>query len=200
MKEAKPAIIADLIERFSQLPGVGRKTAERYVYYLINQTPEVIRELADKIADLPKSITKCESCNRIAEDSPCNICHDSQRDKSIICVVAESQDLAPIESSKHYRGQYHVLGGVLNPLEGITPDKLTIKALLQRLEKNGVKEIILALNPDIEGESTALQLAKTLKNKPVKVTRLARGLPMGSDLAYADEVTLSNAIKGRQEV
>lgn len=200
MKESRPAIINDLIERLSELPGIGRKTAERFVYYLVNQPESKLSALAENISSLPKEVKKCETCGRIAEKSPCFFCSDKNRRNDIICVVAESQDIAPIENTGKYDGRYHILGGVINALEGITPDKLSINNLIERIQANGFKEVILALNPNMEGESTVLHISKLLKDKNIKITRLARGLPIGSDLAYADEITLSNALQDRQEV
>lgn len=196
----QPGIITELIERLSELPGVGQKTATRYVYFLVSQPAEKLKRMGDVISTLAASVTTCAVCHRIAEKTPCSLCTDRTRDPRVLCVVAESQEITPIENTDKFRGRYHVLGGVINVLEGIGPDKLAIADLIQRVGRDAVSEIILALNPDMEGESTALHLAKLLKDKDVKVTRLARGLPMGSDLAYADEVTLASAIEGRQEV
>ncbi|MFH0952690.1 MAG: recombination mediator RecR [Patescibacteria group bacterium] len=200
MKDSRPAIISALIEQLSELPGVGNKTAERYVYYLINQSADKLEKLGQDIAAINQTITKCSVCHRIADKDICLICADNNRDKETLCVLAESQDIAAIENTDSFNGRYHILGGLLNPLEGITTDKLAIKSLLERINKEGIKEIIIAFNPDMEGESTALYLIKQLKNISVRVTRLARGLPMGADLAYADEITLTNALVGRQVV
>lgn len=196
----RPRIIAELIERLSELPGVGRKTAERYVYYLIQQPQEKIERLGQTISQLSTAITTCSVCHRIADSSPCSICTNDKRNPKMLCVVAESQDIAPVENTGHFTGRYHVLGGVINTLDGVGPDQLQIDSLLNRVTDQGITEVLLALNPDIEGESTALHLTRLLKEKKVKVTRLARGLPMGSELAYADEITLASAIDGRQEI
>lgn len=196
----RPRVIADLIERLSELPGVGRKTAERYVYFLVNQPTEKLKRLGESIESLAGAITTCQTCHRIADASPCSICGNQKRDTKQLCIVAESQDIGPIENTGHFKGRYHVLGGVINTLDGTGPDQLHIDDLLQRVANEGVTEVVLALNPDMEGESTALHIAKLLKTKNIRVTRLARGLPMGSDLAYADEVTLASAIDGRQEL
>jgi len=195
-----PEPISNLINEFNKLPGIGPKTSERFVFYLLKQPKEEISRLSQVLENLKDKITYCSACQNISEKNPCYICSDQRRDKKVICVVAESHDMASIENTGEYKGLYHVLGGDLNPLEGITPDRLKIKELLARVKNDGVKEIILALNPDLEGESTILYLTKILKPLNIKTTRLARGLPMGSDLEYADEVTLSNALKGRLEI
>lgn len=195
-----PEPIQNLINEFNKLPGIGPKTSERFVFYLLKQPKEEIVKLTHVLENLKNKITYCSVCQNISEQNPCPICSDSKRDKKTICIVSESHDLASIENTGEFKGLYHVLGGTLSPLEGITPDKLAIKQLLQRIKKDKVKEIIVALNPDLEGESTTLYLTKTLKPFNIKITRLARGLPMGSDLEYADEVTLSNALKGRMQI
>ncbi len=195
-----PEPIQNLINEFNKLPGIGPKTSERFVFYLLKQPKEEISRLAQVLENLKDKITYCSVCQNVSEKNPCIICSDQKRSKTTICVVAESHDMASIENTGEFNGLYHVLGGNLNPLENITPDKLKIKELVQRIKKDGVKEIILALNPDLEGESTTLYLTKLLKPLNTKITRLARGLPMGSDLEYADEVTLSNALKGRLEI
>ena len=195
-----PEPIQNLINEFNKLPGIGPKTSERFVFYLLKQPKEEISRLAQVLENLKDKITYCSVCQNVSEKNPCIICSDQKRSKTTICVVAESHDMASIENTGEFNGLYHVLGGNLNPLENITPDKLKIKELVQRIKKDGVKEIILALNPDLEGESTTLYLTKLLKPLNIKITRLARGLPMGSDLEYADEVTLSNALKGRLEI
>lgn len=202
-----PSSIQNLIDEFNKLPGIGPKTAEKLVFYLLKQSKTELSSFAQALEHVKDRITICSLCQNIAEKSPCHICQDPKRDKTTICIVAETQDMAMIESTGEYHGLYHILGGTLNTLEGITPDQLKIKELLARIipplnkgGQGGVKEIILALNPDLEGETTILYLTKILKPYKVRITRLARGLPMGSDLEYADEVTLSNALKGRREV
>jgi len=156
--------------------------------------------MADSLRQAKDEVVICRQCFRFADQDPCPICADKRRDKSLLCVVAESQNIPVIEKTGAFAGHYHVLGGLISPLEGITPDKLKIDELEQRLKTNGVKEVILALNPDLDGETTSLYLAKLIKPIGIKVTRLARGLPMGADLEYADEVTLENAILGRKEI
>jgi len=195
-----PSSIQSLIDHFSKLPTVGPKTAERYVFYLLKQHPESLQQFAQAIAELKEKTTICQTCLAIAEANPCPICADAKRNRSIICLVADSRDLLAIEATGQYQGLYHCLGGVINTIEGVKPEQLNIKQLLARLKPAVVKEIILAFNPDLEGETTALYLAKLLKPYKIKITRLAKGLPMGADLEYADEITLSNALKYRNEV
>ncbi|MFH0853601.1 MAG: recombination mediator RecR [bacterium] len=195
-----PEPIKALIEAFSQLPGVGQKTAERYVFYLLAQPKQSLEGLGQAVVHLRDKITTCSICSTFTETDPCDICSDSQRSKTEVCIVAQTPDLLAIEATSEFKGRYHVLGGVLNPIEGITPDQLNTKSLLDRITKDSVAEVLIATNPDMEGEATALYLYKLLKPTNVKITRLARGLPMGSNLEYADEATLGNAIKGRRDM
>ncbi|MFA5359360.1 MAG: recombination mediator RecR [Patescibacteria group bacterium] len=205
-----PASIQNLIDYFCKLPTVGPKTAERYVFYLLKQHPEWLQQFAQAIAEVKEKTTVCKTCLAIAESNPCRICSDQKRNHSVICLVADTRDMLVIESTKQYNGVYYILGGVINTIEGIKPDQLNIKAFLNRLKQENIKEIILAFNPNLEGETTAMYLAKLLKpckinphtkfGVGVKVTRLAKGLPMGADLEYADEITLSNALKYRNEI
>ncbi|MFA6098765.1 MAG: recombination mediator RecR [Patescibacteria group bacterium] len=196
-----PDSINKLIEKFFSLPGIGPKAAERIVFYLLKQPPAVINDLMSNLANLKKEIVICQQCFNVSAKNPCEFCQDAKRDKTIICVISEPQDLQIIEKTGEYRGLYHILGGNLNPVEGITPEKLHIEQLINRIQqKSAVKEIIIATNPDLEGESTAMYLTRKLKDFPVKITRLAKGLSMGSTIEYADEVTMSNALKGRQEI
>lgn len=197
-----PPSIQNLIDHFSKLPTVGPKTAERYVFYLLKQHPEELQKFAQSIAELKEKTTICQKCFSYAEKNPCSICSDAKRDRNFLCVVSDTRDMLSIESTGEFKGLYHILGGELNVIEGIKPDQLNVRQLEERIKKEPIKEIILALNPNLEGETTALYLAKTLKQiKPVvKITRLARGLPMGADLEYADEITLGNALKYRNEV
>ncbi|MCK4553708.1 recombination protein RecR [Candidatus Parcubacteria bacterium] len=192
-----PSSIQNLINHFSQLPTVGPKTAERYVFYLLKQSPEELQKFAQTIAELKEKTTVCQTCFAIAEANPCLICSDQKRNQAIICVVADTRDMLTIEATKQYNGLYHILGGTINAIESIKPEQLNIKQLIVRVKQNGIKEIILALNPDLEGETTAMYLAKLLKSLNIKITRLAKGLPMGADLEYADEITLTNALKYR---
>lgn len=195
-----PASIQNLIDHFSKLPSVGPKTAERYVFYLLKTHPESLQSFAQAIAELKEKTAVCQTCLSIAEANPCSICSDGKRNHSVVCLAADTRDILAIEATKQYNGLYFILGGVINTIEGIKPEQLNIKLLLARLKTGPVKEIILALNPDLEGETTAMYLAKLLKPHKIKITRLAKGLPMGADLEYADEITLSNALKYRSEM
>ncbi len=192
-----PASIQNLINHFSKLPTVGPKTAERYVFYLLKQNGEELQKFAQAIAELKEKTVICKTCLAFAEASPCLICANKKRDASTICIVATTRDMLSIETTNEFTGLYHVLGGVLNAIEGIKPEQLNIKKLIERIKKNNVKEIILALNPNLEGETTAMYLTKLLKPYKLRLTRLAKGLPMGSNLEYADEITLANALKYR---
>ena len=195
-----PEPIKNLINHFDKLPGIGPKTAEKLVFYLLKQPKFEIKGFSDAMQALHDTVGFCQTCQNFSQNDHCEICKDPQRDKTTICIVAENHDLAAIEHSSEFHGVYHVLGGTLNPLEGITPDLLNVKQLLERIKKDRVNEIILAFNSDFEGEATVLYLNKILKDTPVKITRLAQGLPMGSVVEYADEVTLAKAIKGRTEI
>ncbi|MFA6228136.1 MAG: recombination mediator RecR [Patescibacteria group bacterium] len=193
--------IKNLVDKFARFPSIGPKTAERMVYYLLRQSPEKMDELSSAIHQLKNSITACNICFNFSESNPCPICSDLRRDRRIICIVAKPQDISAIEKTGSYNGVYHVLGGNINPLENIMPENLRLKELLARIKDNEACELILALNQDMIGETTALYLSKLLKQfSQVTVTRLARGLPMGADLEYADEVTLESAISGRREL
>lgn len=194
-----PKPIQNLVEEFNKLPGIGPKTSERFVYYLLRQPKETVDALVRALTYLRNKIVVCETCHAFTEYNPCAICRSVQRDKTLLCVVAESPQIQILEKTGEFNGRYFVLGGVLNPIEGITPDRLNIRLLVERLKKSQpkIKEVILALNPDVEGESTGLYLKKLLQPHVAKVSRLARGLPVGADLDYADEVTLGDALKGR---
>lgn len=193
-----PAAVQNLIDKLSTLPSVGPKTAERYVFYLLRQKEEKLKTLAEAIQDLPKKITTCHQCFAWAESSPCPICADQNRSPETLCVVENSQDLAAIEATKQYHGRYFVLGGLIDTIHDVKPSDLNINRLVERIKKNEIKELILGLNFTMEGETTALYLTHLFKGM-IKITRLARGLPAGSDLEYADELTLSNALKYRHE-
>lgn len=198
-----PKAILELMEQFRRLPGVGPKTALRFVFAALRWTDADRDALARALRDVSAQTTRCETCMNVAESDPCRLCSDPARDGSVICVVAEPQHLAAIEATGAYRGRYHVLGGVLSPLDGITPDRLAITRLETRIktaQPHPVLEVVLALEPSIEGETTMLYLARRLAPLGVKVTRLARGLPVGADLEYADEVTLGDALRGRRSV
>ena len=187
-----------LIDQLSKLPGVGRKTAQRLAFYILKSDEEDNINLSDAIKDIKSKIIFCESCGMMTENNICDICTDSNRDRNVICVVEQPQDIYPFEKTNTYKGKYHVLGGVLSPLDGIGPDDLNLEGLYKKIE-NGM-EVILATNPSIEGDTTCLYLAKKLEGMGVKVTRLARGLPVGSDLEYMDDLTLVRAMEGRTSV
>jgi len=195
-----PQSIQNLINSFSNLPTVGPKTAERYVLYLLKKSKDDLKIFAQNIIDLKEKIKICYLCNAISETSPCNICRNSGRDKGIICIVSDTKEIISLESTKQFTGVYYVLGGLLNSIEGINPDHLNIKKLTDRMykEKDNIKELIIALSPTLEGETTSLYLIKLFQPLNLKITRLAKGLPMGSDLEYADEITLANALKYRR--
>ncbi|MFA4819148.1 MAG: recombination mediator RecR [Patescibacteria group bacterium] len=195
-----PRALEKLIQEFTKLPGIGPKTAERLVYYLLKQPKTELELLADILLQVKKDVTTCQNCFRFTDQNPCLLCADKKRDHHLLCVVAESQNIPIIEKTGAFAGLYHVLGGLISPLEGTTPDKLRINELMVKLKNNGFKEVILALNPDLDGETTSLYLSQLIKPLNVKLTRLARGLPMGANLEYADEVTLENAIIGRSEL
>ncbi|GHT96444.1 recombination protein RecR [Spirochaetia bacterium] len=192
-----------LVALLSKLPGVGKKSAGRMAYHLLDADPSYARQLADQIATLHQAIRRCSVCGSFTESDPCPICADTTRDGSILCVVERAQDVRVIEESREFRGRFHVLGGLIAPLEGIGPDNLTIGQLLSRIRREGTREVILALNPTVEGDTTALYLQKMLKDgstQPVEMTRLASGLPVGGDLEYADRLTLSRSFRGRVKV
>lgn len=196
-----PPAIENLIKAFIMLPGIGRKTAERFAFYLLKRPKAEINLFSEHLKALHDNLHLCPNCfNFSGQPGPCAICLDSQRDPQTICVVEEIHDLTVIENTNEYNGLYHVLGGKIDPIEGIMAENLTVKKLMDRIKEQGVKELILALNPDIQGEATILYLKQLLSSLPIKITLLARGLPMGSDIEYADEITLSNALKGRQEL
>lgn len=191
--------IEKLIEEFSKFPGIGKKTAQRMAFFVLKQRKEEAEALAQSILDVKSKVSYCSVCFNITEDDPCSICKGEKRDRSIVCVVEEANDVAALEKTNQYKGLYHVLGGVLSPLDGIGPEDLKVKELLSRLKNRQVKEVIIATNPSTEGEATAIYLSKLIKPLGIKVTRIARGLPAGGDLEYADRTTLANALEGRVE-
>ena len=188
------------MDELQRLPGIGRKGAQRLAFHLLKSPREGADRLCDAIRDVKERITYCSTCNNVTDVDPCNICTDSSRAGALICVVEEPPNVQAIERSRDYNGTYHVLMGALSPLQGIGPDELRIKGLLARVAAGGVGEVILATNPTVEGEATAIYLARLLKPLGVKVTRIAMGVPVGSDLEYADDVTVHKAIEGRREV
>ncbi len=192
--------VARLIEEFNKLPGIGPKSAQRLTYFLLRMPTEQARSLAEAILGVKERITFCSVCQNITESDPCLICRTDARDRSMICVVEEPLDILALERTRQYHGLYHVLHGVISPMDGIGPDDLKIAELLARLPDGSVKEVILATNPNLEGEATAMYLQRLIAPLGISVTRLARGLPVGGDLEYADEVTLSRALEGRREV
>jgi len=196
-----PEPIQNLIDQFCKLPGVGPKTAERLAFAFLKWTQKDKQDFASAFSQINGSITHCSVCYNISEKDPCPICADPTRDKSKICVVAESHDLSAVENTNEFKGLYHVLGGVLEPLHGVTPDKLRTDELVAKVQKNKISEIILGFNPDMEGEATMIYLKNLLQPfKKITITRLARGMPVGADLEYTDEITLSNALKNRKEI
>ena len=192
--------IGRVIDAFSKLPGIGPKGAQRIVFYILSSSDVQTQDLIDAISDLRENVRFCEICGNVCEQSPCVICQDPRRDHTKICVVGEPKDMMSIESTHEYAGVYHVLGGAINPMANIGPADLKITQLLERLKDAQVKEVILALDPNIEGEATVTYLARLLEPLDISITRLASGLPVGGDLEYADEITLGRAFAGRQEV
>lgn len=195
-----PEPLIRLIEELQRLPGIGPKGAQRLAFHMLKAPREHADRLADAIRDVKERVTYCSICNNITDTDPCAFCSSADRDHHVICVVEEPQNVTAIEKTREFRGTYHVLMGALSPLQGIGPDELKIRGLLGRISGEGVTEVILATNPNVEGEATALYLARLLKPLGVKVTRIAMGVPVGSDLEYADEVTMHKAMEGRREV
>lgn len=194
------APVARLIEEFSKLPGIGKKTAQRLAFYILNTREDEAVNLAEAIIEAKRKTKYCSICSNITDIDPCFICSSHKRDKSIICVVEDPRDVAAMERTREYNGLYHVLHGAISPMEGVGPEDIKIKELLVRLQENEVKEIILATNPNIEGEATSMYISKLVKPMGIKVTRIAHGIPVGGDLEYADEVTLLKALEGRREL
>jgi recombination protein RecR len=195
-----PDPLVRLIDELVRLPGIGPKGAQRLAFHILKTPREQTDRLADALREVKERVTYCSICNNITDLDPCSYCSNESRDGSIICVVEEPQNVAAIEKTREFRGRYHVLMGAIAPLQGIGPDELKIKSLLTRVAAGGVTEIILATNPNVEGEATAIYLARLLKPIGVKVTRIAMGVPVGSDLDYADEVTMHKSLEGRREV
>jgi recombination protein RecR len=196
----QPPAVGRLIEALQRLPGIGPKTAQRLTFHLLKQPEGAVRELAEALVELKTHVSYCSCCFNVTDEDPCRICADSRRDPALLCVVEEPNDLLAMERTGEYRGRYHVLLGALSPLDGIGPDELKVRELLRRLEADQVREVILATNPNVEGDATAIYLAKLLRPLGMRVTRIARGLPVGGDLEYADEVTLARALEGRKEM
>jgi recombination protein RecR len=192
--------IQDLVDELSRLPGIGPKSAQRLAFYLVKAPPEEAKRLSEAIMAAKDRIAFCKECGNVAEGELCRVCRDASRDRSVLCVVEEPKDVATIEKAGVIRGRYHVLGGAISPLDGIGPEDLRVQELLERVERDQVTEVIIATNPNLEGNATAMYVAALLKPVGAKVTRLASGLPVGGDLEYADEVTLSQALEGRREM
>ncbi len=192
--------IEELITELARLPGIGRKTAQRLTFHLLQQSPEQAQRLASVLASVSERVRSCEECGNLTEEQPCGICRDPRRDKGLVCVVEEPSTVGVVDRSTDFRGQYHVLGGRLSPLDGVGPEALRLDRLVQRVREGGVREVILATNPSMEGEVTATYIQQLLAGMDVRVTRLARGLPMGGDLEYVDGVTLAHALVARQDL
>jgi recombination protein RecR len=192
--------IQDLIDELARLPGIGPKSAQRLAFWLVKTPPDEAKRLAAAIVRAKDLISFCRECGNVAEGDRCRICADESRDRTVLCVVEEPKDAATIERASLHKGRYHILGGAISPLDGVGPEDLRVQELLERVERDHVTEVILAMNPNLEGNATAMYVAALLKSLGIRVTRLASGLPVGGDLEYADEVTLSQALEGRREV
>jgi len=195
-----PLPIARLIEEFSKLPGIGKRSAERLAFHILKQPAENVNNFSKALTDAKEKITFCPVCQSLTDATPCAICSNPKRDASVICVVENPKDILAMEKTKEFNGVYHVLHGVISPIDGVGPDDLKIKELLLRTKDGDVKEIIMATNPSIEGEATAMYISNLFKNFGIKVTRIAHGLPVGGELEYADEITLTRALEGRHEI
>lgn len=200
MAESNPLPLIELAEHFAKLPGIGMKTAQRLAYFVMSMTESDAKSFADAILKAHKTVHSCKICQNLTDADVCPICNDSRRDHTTICVVEGPKDVSAFERTNEYKGLYHVLHGLISPIDGVTPDKLRIKELLKRIQDNDIAEVIMATNPTVEGEATAMYISKLLKPLGVKVTRLAFGLPIGGILEYADEVTLFKALENRNEI
>ena len=194
-----PQSISKLIEEFSKLPGIGPKTAQRLAFYVLNMQEADVRAFSEALINAKTNIKYCSVCGNLTDEDPCQICRNTSRDSEVICVVQEPRDVIAMEKTREFRGLYHVLHGAISPLEGIGPDDIKIKELLKRLTPE-TKEVIIATNPNVEGEATAMYISRLIKPIGIKVTRIAHGVPVGGDIEYADEVTLSKALEGRREI
>ena len=195
-----PKAVGRLIEALSRLPGIGPKTASRLTFFMLRIPREQVLDLAEAVRELREQVIRCSICGNITESDPCPICSSDARDHTLICVVEEALDVLAIDRTNAFQGVYHVLGGVISPLEGVGPGDLRIQELIHRVEQGGIKEVILATNPSLEGENTAMYLSRRLQPLEVRISRLARGLPVGADLEYADALTLARALEGRREM
>lgn len=200
MANVYPAAVQDLIDELGRLPGIGPKSAQRVAFHLLKATKVDALRLAGAISQAKDRVSFCQQCFNIAEGESCELCTDDRRDHTVLCVVEEPRDIVAVEKTQEFNGRYHVLQGAISPIEGIGPEQLRIRELLGRLDREGVQEVILCTNPNLEGEATAMYLSRLLKDLDVRVTRIASGLPVGGDLEYADEVTLSQALDGRREM
>jgi recombination protein RecR len=195
-----PEPIAKLIEGFMRLPGIGPKTASRLAFFVLEMKEDDVLDFAKALVNVKRKLTYCSVCHNITDTDPCRICEDSKRDESVICVVQDAKDVIAMEKMKEYHGKYHVLHGAISPMDGIGPEDIKIPELIKRLQDDTIQEVIVATNPTIEGEATAMYISRLVKPTGIKVTRIAHGLPVGGDLEYADEVTLSKAMEGRREL
>ena len=195
-----PPAVEDLIDQFARLPGIGRKSAARLVFYLLSRPPEETKRFAGAMVAARQAARSCTVCQNLSQEDTCPICRNPARDSAVVCVVAQPRDLAALERTREFKGLYHVLHGVISPLGQTGPDDIRVRELLGRVSKGGIREVIMATNPDTEGEATALYIARLLRPLGVKVTRLAYGLPMGGHLEYADDITLTRALEGRREL
>ncbi len=200
MSSMYEGIVQDLIDEFARLPGVGPKGASRIAFFLLASEPEDVERLGRLLIEVKENVRFCTVCFNVASSDMCRICSDTRRDQTILCVVEEPKDVLAVERTREFRGRYHVLGGAINPIDGVGPDDLRIRELVSRLADTSITEVILATDPNLEGEATATYLTRTMSTFGVKVTRLASGLPVGGDLEYADEVTLGRAFEGRRQV
>lgn len=200
MANAYAAPVQDLIDELGRLPGIGPKSAQRIAFHLLKAERTDALRLAHAITEAKDRVAFCETCFNISEGDRCEICSDERRDRSVLCVVEEPRDIVAVEKTQEYHGRYHVLQGAISPIDGVTPDQLRIRELCARIVGEGIREVILCTNPNLEGEATAMYLSRLLKDLDVKVTRIASGLPVGGDLEYADELTLGRALEGRREV
>jgi len=194
------APVAKLIEEFEKLPGIGHKTAQRLAFHVLNLPESRVLSLSNAIREAKQKIKYCSVCSNLTDVDPCNICSSPSRDRSVICVVEDPKDVVAMERTREFKGLYHVLHGVISPMEGIGPEDIKIKELLERLKEGNTREVIVATNPNIEGEATAMYISRLLKPLGIKTTRIAHGIPVGGDLEYADEVTLAKALEGRREI
>ncbi len=192
--------LSRLIGQLSKLPGIGPKTAQRLAFYILEMKQDEVDKLAEAISQVKEDLTYCSRCNNLTQNDPCYICSDLKRDQKTICIVEEVKDVIAMEKTGEYKGLYHILHGAISPINGVGPDDIKIKSLLPRVKNEEIEEVILATDPNVEGEATAMYIAKLLHPLGIKVTRIAHGLPVGGDLEYADEVTLSKALEGRQEI